>query len=71
MNKNPIVNIINLHLQHKNLSWYRLSKLTGIPESSLTDLRNGRKKEITLSAAAKIAKALDITIDQLYYGIFK
>ena len=54
-------------LQQKGMSWYRLSKLTGIPESSLADLRNFRKKEIGLSKAAKIAGALGVKIDSLLY----
>lgn len=54
------------HLLHyKNMSWYQLSKETGIPESSLADYRKKRKNDIKLEDANKIAKVLKKQIDDL------
>lgn len=54
------------HLLHyKNMSWYQLSKETGIPESSLADYRKKRKNDIKLEDADKIAKVLKKQIDDL------
>lgn len=52
-------------LHDQNKSWYQLSKETGIPESSLADYRNQRKKDIKLEDAIKIANSLNRTIDDL------
>lgn len=52
-------------LHYKNMSWYQLSKETGIPESSLADYRKYRKKDIKLEDANKIAKVLKKQIDDL------
>lgn len=49
----------------KNMSWYQLSKQTGIPESSLADYRHRRKKDITLNAAILIANALETDLNTL------
>lgn len=62
-----ILENINILLNMKQMSWYELSKLTGIPESSLWDYRHHRKKDITFSAAIKIAEALEISLDDLAY----
>lgn len=52
-------------LNYKNMSWYQLSKETGIPESSLADYRKKRKNDIKLEDANKIAKVLKKQIDDL------
>ena len=59
------MNNITQLLTEKKLSWYWLSQVTGIPEGSLWDLRHKRKRDITLSAATKIAEALEVTLDDL------
>lgn len=55
-----------IHLLHcKNMSWYQLSKETGIPESSLADYHKKRKNDIKIEDANKIAKVLKKQIDDL------
>lgn len=59
------VSNIEYLLKTKKMSWYRLSKLTGIHESSLHDFRYQRKQDITLETAVKIAKVLEVSLDAL------
>lgn len=58
---------INQLLTNKNMSKYRLSKLTNIPYSTLNDIVN-RKTEImncSVNTVYKIAQALDVSIETL------
>ena len=52
-------------LNDKNLSVYWLSKNTGISEQLLGKYKNNKIDNVTLKNAYKIAKALDIKIDDL------
>lgn len=57
-------------LKEKNISPYRLSKISGIPYTTLSDIIGGRTLISTVSAStlARLAKALGISMDELYYG---
>jgi len=59
--------IINELLQKENMSRYRLSKESGIPMTTITDICNG-KAELDKCAAGtlyKIAKVFGVTVDAL------
>ena len=45
-------------------SWYQLSKLSGISESTLSNTRN-RNGYLSFENTCKIANALDISLDSL------
>ena len=48
-------------LESKNMTRYRLSKLTDVSETVLSLFVNN-KRSITMTTAAKIAKALDLEL---------
>ena len=48
-------------LESKDMTRYRLSKLTGVSETVLSLFVNN-KRSITMTTAAKIAKALDLEL---------
>ncbi|MCI6272709.1 MAG: helix-turn-helix transcriptional regulator [Erysipelotrichaceae bacterium] len=56
---------IEKHLKKQNKSRYWLSKETGISDGLFTSLAKGRLSNITLKTAYKIAKALNVKIDDL------
>lgn len=53
--------------EKKNITIYRLSKITGINRSYLTQLENNKKFNPSLEVMYKIANALDVKIDDLFY----
>ncbi len=53
--------------ERKNLTIYKLSKLTGINRAYLTQLENNKKFNPTMQILDKIANALDVNIKQLFY----
>lgn len=55
-------------MKNKNITAYQLSKQTGIPTALFYDLDKGRQKDITLTRAYKIAKTLNINIEDLIEG---
>ncbi len=57
-------------LKEKNISLYRLSKLSGVPYSTLADIVSGHTSMDSVSAGnlAKISRALNVSMDSLYYG---
>lgn len=59
--------IKNIRL-NKNISIYKLSKITGINRSYLTQLENNKKFNPTLKVVYKIANALDVKVDDLFYS---
>ncbi|MCJ0547047.1 helix-turn-helix transcriptional regulator [Enterococcus cecorum] len=44
---------------------YRLSKMTGIPEVTINNIKHKRIKSISFYATYKIAKALEIDLEEL------
>lgn len=51
----------------KNITVYKLSKITGIARTYLLELENNKKFNPTLSVMYKIATALEVKIDDLFY----
>lgn len=51
----------------KNITVYKLSKLTGISRTYLLELENNKKFNPSLSIMYKIANALEVKIDDLFY----
>ena len=62
--------MINELLKRKNISPYRLSKLSGVPYSTLSDIISGRTalSSVTAGTLAGIARALGVSMDELYNG---
>lgn len=54
--------------ERKNLTIYKLSKMTGINRSYLTQLENNKKFNPSLKTMYAIAKVLDVKIDDLFYS---
>lgn len=69
---------INELLKDKNMSRYKLSKISGVPQTTITDVCSGKTSIEKCSAGTlyKIAKALDVSMESLlreenenrYYG---
>ena len=53
------------HLKQKKISMYQLSKMTGIPEATINNIKHKRIKSISFHVAYKIAKALEIDLEEL------
>ena len=51
----------------RNLTIYKLSKITGINRPYLTQLENNKKFNPSLATMYKIANALEVKIDDLFY----
>lgn len=54
----------------KNITVYKLSQITGIARTYLLELENNKKFNPTLSVMYKIASALEVKIDDLFYTEF-
>ena len=50
-------------MKAKKISIYKLSKLTGLPWSTIANYKNG--SEMSFKNVCKIADALEISLDQL------
>ena len=59
--------IVNELLQKENMSRYRLSKESGVPMTTITDICNGKAELDKCSAGTlyKIARVLGVTVDSL------
>ena len=55
---------LELILESRGISFYRLSKLTGIGESTLSALRTGKTKTLSLENLELIARALNLSLDE-------
>lgn len=51
-------------MKEKNMSIYRLSKETGISDSLLGKILNGKVENPRIQTVKQIAKALNVTIDE-------
>lgn len=56
---------IKIIMKQKNLTKYRLAKLTGLSESGLSDIFNGHKKDPRISTVKKIANALEVSVEEI------
>jgi len=52
-------------MKEKNMSIYRLSKETGISDSLLGKILNGKVENPRIQTVKQIAKALNVTIDEI------
>ena len=52
-------------MKEKNMSIYRLSKETGISDSLLGKILNGKVGNPRIQTVKQIAKALNVTIDEI------
>lgn len=52
-------------MKGKNMSIYRLSKETGISDSLLGKILNGKVENPRIQTVKQIAKALNVTIDEI------
>lgn len=52
-------------MKEKNMSMYRLSKETGISDSLLGKILNGKVENPRIQTVKQIAKALNVTIDEI------
>lgn len=55
--------------QKRKLTQDKLARLADIPYTSITKIETGVIKQPSVQAVAKIAKALDITVDDLLKGV--
>ena len=60
MNSNYLKNI----LSNRNISIYRLSKISGIGDGRFNQIINNKTKSPQIQTVVKIAKALDLTNDE-------
>ena len=60
MNSNYLKNI----LSNRNISIYRLSKISGIVDGRLNQIINNKTKSPQIQTVVKMAKALDLTNDE-------
>ena len=56
---------IKVLMKEKNMSIYRLSKETGISDSLLGKILNGKVENPRIQTVKQIAKALSVTIDEI------
>lgn len=66
-NKKEIMNtdkIIKL-MEEKNITVYKLSKLTNYDRTNLKKILNGEIKEPTISTVIAVADALEVSIDEI------
>lgn len=60
--------VIKEKRKEKNITLYRLMKLTGLSYSYLSELENNKVYNPSLATMYKIAHALNVKIDDLVYG---
>lgn len=51
-------------MAEKNLSVYKLCILAGVGTAQLYNLRNGKVRDLHFETVKKIAKALDVSLDE-------
>lgn len=52
-------------MEEKNITLYRLSKITDLNESNLGKIISGKTKDPRISYVKAIADALDVSIDEI------
>ena len=52
----------------KNITLYKLAKITGLSYSYLSELENNKTYNPSLATMYKIANALDVKVDDLFYS---
>ena len=54
------INYLKIQLKTRNISIYKLSKLTGLDDGMLNRIINGKTTKPQMTTVVKIAKALDL-----------
>ncbi|ABK60853.1 helix-turn-helix domain-containing protein [Clostridium novyi] len=54
----------------RNITTYELSELTGIPQSTISKMENGKRK-IEAESLQKLADALNISVNEFFDSSFK
>lgn len=54
------INYLKIQLKTRNISIYKLSKLTGLDDGMLNRIINGKTTNPQMTTVVKIAKALDL-----------
>ena len=54
--------------EEKNMTQEELSKRSGVCRAIISGLENGTTRATTTKTLAKIAKALDTTVDQIFFA---
>ena len=65
LNKAFAMRLTNI-LVDKNISKYALEKESGLSHSALRHIFNERNKEVKLSTIARVAQALNMTLDEFF-----
>ena len=52
-------------MELQKLNKGRLSTLSGVPRSTLTNLEKGKQKSLSISSVRRVAKALGVSVDTL------
>lgn len=53
--------------EEKNLSQAKLAEKSGVSRTIISNLENGQSTSMTMKTLNKLAKALDTTLDQLFF----
>lgn len=56
---------INLLAKEKNITKYRISKNSGIAQTTLGEIANGKNTNPTIDTIEKIAKGIGVTVSEL------
>ncbi|MGL5085590.1 MAG: helix-turn-helix domain-containing protein [Clostridium sp.] len=56
---------LKIILKEKKMSLRELNRKSGVALSSLSELINGRHKNMRVESVVRIAKALEVTLDEL------
>jgi len=54
-------------LREKDITQVQLSEITGIRQSEISKIANDQKPNLSLRVAGRIAKAVDYTVDYIWY----
>ncbi|PYG88462.1 helix-turn-helix protein [Ruminiclostridium sufflavum DSM 19573] len=54
-----------LHLKSRKISVYKFSKLSNVPQSTIRDILAGRSKSTSYENLAKMASALNLSMNEL------
>ncbi|MEV2909172.1 helix-turn-helix domain-containing protein [Paenibacillus larvae] len=61
-----IIQKIDMLMEQKGMTKYKLAKESGLPQSTITSIMSGRIKNPSLDSLMKIANALEVPISYLF-----
>lgn len=56
---------INKLAEEKNITKYRISKNSGLPQATLSEIASGKNTNPTIDTIEKIAKGIGVTVSEL------